>query len=239
MVFDFSALVEQRHAIASGVATTMSLSLSSVVISLVAGLLVALGQRSGIRLLDYLLGAYIQLFRNTPLLIQIYFFYKALPFAGIYLDPFLCGMLALSLQTTAYMAEIYRSGFEAVPKAQVESGLALGMTRVQTNLTIILPQAIGIIMPPLGNQIIGVIKNSSLVAFITVADLFFVVYEQSVTHFRYLEFFTVGILLYMAMTIGTSWVLFGLEDWLLRRLTGQPSRAWLARPATICASEVV
>ena len=94
MVFDFSALVEQRHAIASGVATTMSLSLSSVVISLVAGLLVALGQRSGIRLLDYLLGAYIQLFRNTPLLIQIYFFYKALPFAGIYLDLFLCRFIA-------------------------------------------------------------------------------------------------------------------------------------------------
>lgn len=220
MLFDTQALIAQQSALATGTALTLGVSLTSAAIALVAGLVVAMGRKSGRVWLERACDGYIQCFRNTPLLIQLYFFYKALPVVGISLDPILCGILALSLQATAYMAEIFRAGFEAVPQGQVDSGLSLGFSRSQVLLTIQLPQALSLVVPALSNQIIGLIKNSSLLAFITVADLFFVIYEQSVTYFRYLEFFSVGLLLYMAMTLGVSWILRFLEPIIQRRLMG-------------------
>lgn len=211
MSFDLTVVMENRQAILDGLLTTVTISAVSTVLSLLLGLFVAIGRKVAFVPLQWLLQGYIQFFRNTPLLVQIYFFYKALPPLGLTLSPFTCGILALSLQTGAYVAEIFRTGIESIPREQYEGGISLGFTPFRTFLTVILPQAIGIILPPVGNQVVGLVKNSSLVAFITVPDLFFVVFKGGADHFQYLEFFTVGIVLYMLLTLLVSALFLVLE----------------------------
>lgn len=204
MAFDLSVLVSQKEAILQGLLNTLAISLVSALFAVLLGLLAATGRKSGIKPLEWLLYGYIQFFRNTPLLVQIYFFYKGLPHLGVVLSPAVCAILALSLQTGAYLAEIFRTGIESIHREQFEGGLSLGFSRVQTYLIVILPQALGIILPPLGNQMVSLMKNSALAAFITVPDLFFVIFKGGAEHFQYLEFFTLGIVLYMAMALGIS-----------------------------------
>jgi His/Glu/Gln/Arg/opine family amino acid ABC transporter permease subunit len=222
MAFDFSTLLAQQDALIAGVFTTIKISMASVVLAIALGFIVSLGRKTTFTPLHWLLAGYVQFFRNTPLLVQIYFFYKGLPAFGVTLSPMNCGILALSLQTGAYMAEIFRTGIESIPREQFEGGLSLGFSPFRTFITVILPQAIGIILPPVGNQIVGLIKNSSLVAFITVPDLFFVVFKGAADHFQYLEFFTAGILLYMGLTLAVSGFFILLENRLplLQRVRG-------------------
>jgi His/Glu/Gln/Arg/opine family amino acid ABC transporter permease subunit len=212
MDFNISTILAQQQALQHGVLTTVGVSMTSAALALLLGLVVSLGQKIGFPPVRWLLQGYVQFFRNTPLLVQIYFFYKGLPAMGITLSPVACGILALSLQTGAYMAEIIRTGIESIPREQFEGGLSLGFSPLRTFLTVILPQAVGIILPPVGNQIVGLVKNSSLVAFITVPDLFFVVFKGAADHFQYLEFFTVGIVLYMALTLSVSGFFLLLES---------------------------
>lgn len=148
--------------------------------------------------------AYVELFRNTPLLIQLYFFYRGLQSVGLILSPELCGILALSLYTGAYMTDIFRAGFSSVPQQQLDAGLSLGFSRLQTFRLILLPQALPLILPPLGNQLINLTKNSSLLAFITVEELFHVIYNGAVEAFRPMEYFLVGSALYITIALGIS-----------------------------------
>lgn len=210
-MFDVTVLLAKQDAIWDGVLHTMSISAVAAVLAMVLGFLVAVGQKTAILPLRWLLTAYVQVFRNTPLLVQLYFFYKGLPHLGVTFSPIMCGILALSLQTAAYMAEIIRAGIEAVPREQMEGGLSLGFSRFETYLGIVVPQALGVILPPMGNQVVGLVKNSSLVAFITVPDLFFVIFEGAAEHFEYLAFFTLGIVLYMALTLLVSGLFLLLE----------------------------
>jgi His/Glu/Gln/Arg/opine family amino acid ABC transporter permease subunit len=217
MDFDISVLLDQRQLIAQGVGYTLAISLVSILLAMLMGLLVAFGQLNFTPLLQWGMKAYVQFFRNTPLLIQIYFFYKGLPNLGVNWPPEVCGVVALFLQSGAYMAEIFRTGVESIPKEQVESALSLGFSRLQTFVQVIIPQAVRIILPPLGNQCVAVIKNSSLVAFITVPDLFYVVFNGGAEHFRYLEFFLAGIVVYMILTLMATGLFRLLEYQLSRR----------------------
>ena len=211
MTFELQALLDQQEAIAQGVGQTLLISTISTVLALGLGLVVMSLLQGPWAFLRWVCRAYVEFFRNTPLLIHLYLLYKGLPYVGISLDPVMCGIVGLSLQSAAYMTEIYRAGIEAVPKQQTESGLSLGLSRVEVLFGITMPQALRLILPPLGNQIVGVFKNSSLVAFITVPDIFFVVYEQSVTYFHYLEYFTLGLAVYMVLTLMTTAVMMGAE----------------------------
>lgn len=221
MAFDVGVLIAEREALLAGVVMTLAISSISALLATAIGMTVAVGKKSAIPFLRWGLQAYIQFFRNTPLLVQIYLFYKALPFLGLTLSPPLCGVIALSLQTGAYMAELFRAGIEAIPKEQLEGGLSLGFSRLETYRLVIFPQALRIVLPPYGNQMVGLIKNSSLVAFITVPDLFFVVFHGGAAHFRYLEFFTAGIVLYMLLTLGVS-ALFGRWEKALSQADPKP-----------------
>ena len=144
--------------------------------------------------------SYVEIIRNTPLLIQLYFIYKALPDFGLMLSPIACGILALSLYTGAFISEVLRSGINSVASEQYQASISLGLSKFQTFRLIILPQAIKIIIPPLGSQFINVIKNSSLVSFISVTDLFYGIYKGAVDDFRFFEFFITGALIYMMLT---------------------------------------
>jgi len=204
--------------ILSGIETTLMISIISAVLATAIGILTAMGTKTAWKPLALMGKTYVELFRNTPLLIQLFFFYKGLPYFGIVLSPIVCGMLALSLQSGAYLCEIFRAGLETIPREQMDSGLSLGFSKWQTYFSIMLPQALPVVIPPMGNQMISLLKNSSLVAFITVPDLFFVIYSQSAAHFEYLTFFTMGIFIYVLLNLGITQLFRMVEKWAVKKI---------------------
>lgn len=198
-IFDWQVIIDAFPQLIIGIKLTIFISIISSCLALIIGTFAALLRISSNKWLKKTGTCYVEFFRNTPLLIQIYIYYRGLPNIGINLDPITCGILGLSLYTGAYITEVVRSGIQAIAKEQFEASRALGFSPFQTMYLIIFPQAIRIIIPPLGNQFISLTKNSSLVSFITVTDIFYTIYKGSVDDFRYLEFFIVGCLLYMCL----------------------------------------
>ena len=145
-----------------GAMMTLALTICSLLFGVMVGLLIALLQESGKRALQFATLAYLWLFRGTPVLFQIIFIYNVMPSFGIKLSAFVSAVLALSLNEGAYMAEILRSGLQAVKKGQRTAGLALGMTGAQVMRHVVVPQAARIVLPPIGNQMIGMLKLSAL-----------------------------------------------------------------------------
>ena len=148
-----------------GVEVTIVLAVISILLGLVLGILVALLKMSKIKPVSLLASMYVGFIRDTPLLVQIYLVYIGLPkIVGVSIPDFVTGLVALTLYSTAYIAEIIRSGIQSLPVGQVEAATSLGMPQVRVMTDIVLPQAFKNILPALGNQFIGNIKDSSLVS---------------------------------------------------------------------------
>lgn len=197
---DFWVIYKALPAILNGLLLTVIISFISAIIAFVLGIILALIRRSKNFLLKFLAASYVEIHRNTPLLIQLYIYYKGLPNIGITLNPVICGILALSFYTAAFICEVVRSGLSSVANEQYQGARALGLNSFQTYKIVILPQAIRIILPALTNQFINIIKNSSLVSFIAVTDLFYVIYKGAADDFRFVEFFITGAIIYMVLT---------------------------------------
>ncbi len=150
--------------IGQGVVLTMTLSIASIVLASLLALLSALGRMSRIPLAYATSTFYISLVRGTPLLLQIFFLFFALPQVGIRLGPMTAGIFALGLNYGAYMAEIFRAGIESVDVGQKEAAYALGMNHSQTLRRVVFPQALRLIIPPIGNQFIAMQKDSALIS---------------------------------------------------------------------------
>lgn len=176
------------------------LSVCAIVVSWLAGLMVALANRSSVPLVRYIAGFYVWFIRGTPALVQIFIVYFGLPQVGLRMSPFVAGVIALGLNGGAYVAEIIRAGLIAIPRGQTESAQALGMSRVLMMQRIILPQVFRIILPPITNEAITMIKNTSLLSTITVVEL--TLYSQTIisTTFRPFEFYIATALIYLLMT---------------------------------------
>jgi polar amino acid transport system permease protein len=183
-----------------GAEMTLLLTLASLVFGILIGLVLALIQESQTRIGTVVTVAYLWLFRGTPVLFQIIFIYNVLPSFGIRLSAFVSAVLALSLNEGAYMAEILRSGLQAVKKGQRTAGLALGMTGTQMMRHVVIPQAARIVLPPIGNQMIGMLKLSALVSVIAVEELLLVANQAASADFRYFEALTAAGIYYLAMT---------------------------------------
>ena len=200
-----------------GLLVTLWISALSALLAVILGCMAAYLRMSAVKPLRVLGTAYVELFRNTPLLIQLYVFYRGLSSVGVMLPPELCGILALGLYAGAYVTEVFRSGLLALPKEQLDAGLALGLSRWEVYTRILLPQAVRVILPPLGNQFVNIAKNSSLVAFITVSDLFHVVYKGAVDEFRPIEFFVEGMALYLAVSLTISGMVHAVDAGMNRK----------------------
>ena len=150
--------------IAWGIPQTLKVSFYSIILAMILALLAALGRLSTIPPIYALSTFYVSLIRGTPLYLQIFFFFLALPQVGIILPGFWAGVLALGLNYGAYMSEIFRAGLASVGKGQREAAIALGMTPRQTLQRIVLPQALRFAIPPIGNDFIAMTKDSALVA---------------------------------------------------------------------------
>jgi His/Glu/Gln/Arg/opine family amino acid ABC transporter permease subunit len=168
--FDPHFIVRLIPALLQGAVITVELSILTFLICLAWGLLVALAQSTG-GPLGWIAGTYVQVVRNTPLLIQLYIIYFGLAMAGLPLSGFLCGLLALCIQNGGYVAEIYRGGLQSVSARQYEAGRALGMRRWTLYTVVILPQVVARIIPPMTNQAISIIKDTSQVAAIAVMEM--------------------------------------------------------------------
>lgn len=155
-----------------GAGITVQITAISVALGLVIGMFVGIARICHIRPLRWLAAVYIDFLRGTPLLVQIFLIYFALPvIMGQRVDPFLAAITACGINSGAYIAEIFRAGIQAIDEGQMEAGRSLGMTWVQTMRYIIVPQAFKNIVPPLGNEFIALLKDSSLVSVIGFEEL--------------------------------------------------------------------
>jgi len=170
-LFGLSYLGSQLPRFWGALLLTLVLSGSSIIGAVVWGLILVGPRLSRKRVVAGPIVAYIELVRNTPLLLQIYLVYFGLPLVGIPLSAFLCGVIAIASQHGAFLAEIYRAGIEAVSRRQWEAGLALGMTPRRTMRKVVLPQAWRKVIPPIGNQLVMLIKDTSLVSAIGILEL--------------------------------------------------------------------
>ncbi|WP_281666267.1 amino acid ABC transporter permease [Gemella morbillorum] len=153
--------------------TTLKVSLIALLIGLLLGIVICLAKISTIKVLNVLATIYVEVIRNTPILVQIMIIYFALPEVGISFTPFMSAIIALSINSGAYVSEIFRSGILAIDKGQTEAGRSLGLSYFQTMKFIILPQALKNSLPALGNEFISLVKESSIVYFVGVADIMF------------------------------------------------------------------
>lgn len=154
-----------------GLWITLQLGAASIIAGLALGLALAMARLYGASPLRFVTGLYIDIFRSIPLLVLLIIVYYALPFLGLRLSPFASAMSALTLVSGAYTAEIFRAGIEAIPKGQFEASDALGLKGWQTMADVILPQAVRIVIPPLTNNSINVVKDTALASVVAMPDL--------------------------------------------------------------------
>lgn len=172
MSFDFNLVINSFPLLLAGALVTIKITLISVAMGIVIGMFVGIARVVHIKPIKWLAAIYVDFIRGTPLLVQIFIIYFALPLViGIHMDPFLAAITACSINSGAYVAEIFRAGIQAVDEGQMEAGRSLGLTWPQTMRYIIIPQAFKSVIPPLGNEFIALLKDSSLVSVIGFEEL--------------------------------------------------------------------
>lgn len=169
--FNFRVILEYMPYFLQGLRNTFLISIVSIFLALLTGIIACACRLSGSKLLRGVSIAYIESIRSTPLLVQIYFFYFGLPTLGIRIPEIQTGIVALMLNSGAYIAEIVRAGITSVPNGQIEAGLSSGLSYLQRMRFIILPQALGVTVPPLLGQAIVLVKDSALLSLISVMEL--------------------------------------------------------------------
>lgn len=212
--FNFRVIFEYLPLFLTGLKSTFLISIISIMLALVVGTIACACRISGIKSIKYPAIAYIEIIRSTPLLVQIYFLYFGLPTLGIRVPEIQTGILALTLNSGAYIAEIIRAGINSVDDGQIEAGISSGLNYFQRMRFIILPQALGVTVPPLLGQSIVLVKDSALLSLISVMEL--TRCGQTMTSERFMPseaFFTVAFF-YMCI----YFCLKALADWSQKRL---------------------
>ena len=172
MNLNVDLMINSLPLLITGAGITIQITAISVGLGLIIGMFVGIARISNVKLLRWLAAIYIDFLRGTPLLVQIFLIYFALPvILEQRVDPFIAAITACGINSGAYIAEIFRAGIQAIDEGQMEAGRSLGMTWVQTMRYIIVPQAFKNIVPPLGNEFIALLKDSSLVSVIGVEEL--------------------------------------------------------------------
>src|SRR4030065_2193362 len=169
--FSFSIIREIFPFLLKGALLTIFFSATSEVIGIIIGLVTSVIRVTKIKVLSQLSVVYVDLFRGTPLLMQIIFVYYALPYLGINLPAIVAGIVALSVNSGAYVSEIFRSGIQSIEKGQMEAARSLGMSYAQAMRYVIIPQALKRVLPPLTNEFVALIKDSSLLSVIAISEL--------------------------------------------------------------------
>jgi His/Glu/Gln/Arg/opine family amino acid ABC transporter permease subunit len=210
-LFNPQVAVENIGPLLGGLLITVELTFVVITLSLVCALVVALAGMSRLAPLRWLVWAYIEVIRGTPLLLQLIYVYYVLPEVGIRLDAFTAGVLALTLNYTAYISEVYRSGIQAIAKGQHDAAAALGMTHGLAMRRIILPQAIRIVVPALGNYFIGLFKDTALCSAVSIQELVFTAQVHAALNFQYFTLYTVVAAMYFLVSFPAARLVNYLE----------------------------
>ena len=217
MEFDWKVIIDYFPDLLAGVKVTLSITILSLLIGLVFGLALALARISGWKIISWPAYVYIEFFRTTPPLVQIVWFYFVVPvIIGMELSAFQAASIALGLNIAAFFGEIFRAGIESVPKGQHEASKSLGLNSIQKMRFIILPQAIRFVLPPICNQFIYIVKMSSLVSIVGLADLTRKANELVVNVYRPLEIYSFLVLEYLILILVISYFVRLLEKKLKR-----------------------
>lgn len=207
----FTILVQHFPTLISGVGYTLGASLIALVGSLIIGTLFALMEISNRRWVRTIGRIYVEVVRNIPLLVITMAFYVIVPRYFISINGFTAGTIGLTIYTSAFIAETVRAGIESVAKGQMEGARSVGMTYTQAMVQIVFPQAIKIVIPPLGNQFINLVKNSSVLAFVAGFDLMYQGKIIASTTFNTFDTYLAVGLLYLIMTMPLSYFMRYLE----------------------------
>ena len=202
--------------IPDGIFITFQVTVLSILFSLFLGLATGLGRISRVKVINRIATIYVEVIRGIPLLVQLFYIYFALG-AFLQLSSMVSAVAAMSICYGAYMGEVFRAGIQSIPKGQMEASLALGLSRAQALRKVILPQTMKMILPPIGNEFIAMLKDSSLVSILAVSDLLRRGREYASTSFKYFESYTVVALVYLILTLFFSKLVAIMEARLNRR----------------------
>ncbi|MBQ0026975.1 MAG: amino acid ABC transporter permease [Lachnospiraceae bacterium] len=194
-----------------GVKVTIPLTLVSFALSLVLGLALALAQISGVKVLKGFSAFYVWVFRGTPLIVQLFIIFFGLPNIGIMIDAFPAAVLGFGLNLAAYNCEVFRASINAVPIGQAEAAKSLGMSYAQTMRKVILPQSFSIAFPSLFNNLISLLKDTSLAASITVVELFTVTQQIAARTYEPFALYIEAALIYLFFSTFLTWLQNFLE----------------------------
>ena len=199
MNLDFSVVLTKIPILLEGCVVTLQISFFALLLGMIFGIACALCRISANRALNSLAFMYVWVIRGTPVMVQLFILYFGLPQLGIKLPSMVAGVLGLAINTGAYVTEIIRAGIQAVDKGQMEAALSVGMSFRQAMVRIIGPQATKICIPPLVNQFIMTLKNSSIASLVTITELFRTGEQIIYTTFRSFEVYMAVAVLYLLM----------------------------------------
>ncbi|HLB81437.1 MAG TPA: amino acid ABC transporter permease [Dongiaceae bacterium] len=213
---DFWAVMADRlpyflPVLAAGAVMTVKVTVGALGFALAAGLVVALMRISRLRLLRVVSTAYVELFRGTPALVQLFIIYFGLSDLGIDIAPVPAAIVGLGMNGAAYLSEVYRAGIQEIHKGQMEAALSLGMTPARAMQDIILPQAVRLMLPPISNFSIVLLKDTSLVSSIAAPEIMFYARNLRTETFLSMHIYLIVAVLYLAMTLPMSRVVARLE----------------------------
>lgn len=212
MSFDWSLIWDNIPILLQGAAITIQITVMAVGCGFFIGMIAALANLSRFKIVRLLVKCYVELFRGTPLLVQIFMIYFALPMViGQSINPYVAAVTACSINSGAYVSEIFRAGIQSIDKGQMEAGRSLGLTWAQTMRYIVMPQAFKAIIPPLGNEFIAMMKDTSLVSVIGFEELTRRGQLIIARTYGSFEIWTAVAIIYLIMTLSISQLVAFLE----------------------------
>jgi polar amino acid transport system permease protein len=201
MEFDFGAILVDWRLLAKGVIWTLGLTAIATLIGMAVGIGCAWARAGGPAWLRWIVGSYVELVRNTPFIVQLFFIFFGLPAAGLKLMPEVASLIAMVLNLGAYATEIIRAGIEATPRGQIEAALSLALNKVQVFTRVVLPPALKKVWPAMVSQIIIVMLGSAVCSQISVEELSYAANLIQSRNFRAFEAFIIATLVYLALSI--------------------------------------
>jgi polar amino acid transport system permease protein len=217
-VASFAGFREFLPGLLEGASVTVEIAAAASLLAVAMALIAALAKLYAPWPLRWLAIGYIEVFRGTSALVQLFWLFFVLPLFGVTLPPMAVAILALGLNVGAYGAEVVRGAVGAVPRGQWEATIALNMSRTKALRRIILPQAVVAMIPPWGNLLIELLKSTALVSLITISDLAFKAQQMNQTTFRTVEIFSIVLVFYLAIAALITIAMRALERWTARGL---------------------
>ncbi len=202
ITFDFLVVLREWPMLLKGVAWTLGLTAVSALIGVAVGIVCAWARVHGASWLKWVVGTYVELVRNTPFIVQLFFVFFGLPAAGVKLSPETASIIAMVVNLGAYAAEIIRAGIEATPRGQVEAAMSLALTRAQVFIRVVLPPALKKVWPSLVSQIIIVMLGSAVCGQISTEELSYAANLIQSRNFRAFEAFLIVTAIYLALSMG-------------------------------------